>query len=88
MTIETRTALIHEHKYDRLIDSNNSNDGKEIKHVQERAYKRKWSDKSCTDRTKKKTGIPKVKAKGYPMQTVRGTKIVETTHLSSKNGRM
>ena len=34
MTIETITALIHEHKYDRLNESNNSNDGKEIKHVQ------------------------------------------------------
>ena len=29
MMIETITALIHEHMYDRLNDSNNSNDGKE-----------------------------------------------------------
>ena len=36
MTVETTTALIHEHIYDRLNDSNNSNDGREIKHVQER----------------------------------------------------
>ena len=39
MTIETKTALIHEHMYDRLNESNNSNDGKEIKHVQERPNK-------------------------------------------------
>ena len=45
MTIETITALIHEHMYDRLNESNNSNDGKEIKHVQERPHKRKWTDK-------------------------------------------
>ena len=45
MTIETITALIHEHMYDRQNDSNNSNDGKEIKHVQERPYKQKWTEK-------------------------------------------
>ena len=33
MTIETITALIHEHMYERLNESNNSNVGKEIKHV-------------------------------------------------------
>ena len=33
MTIETITALIHEHMYDRLNESNKSNDGKEIKYV-------------------------------------------------------
>ena len=38
MMIETITALIHEHMYDRLNDSNNSNDGREIKHVQERNH--------------------------------------------------
>ena len=30
MTIETITALIHEHMYDRLNDSNNSNDGEKL----------------------------------------------------------
>ena len=45
MTIETITDLIHEYMYDRLNESNNSNDGKEIQHIQERQYKRKWSDK-------------------------------------------
>ena len=29
MAIEIRTALIHEHMYDRLNDSNDSNDGRE-----------------------------------------------------------
>ena len=45
-TIETITNLVHEHMYDRLNDSNNSNDGTEKKLVQERPYKRKWSKKS------------------------------------------
>ena len=54
MTIETITALIHEHKYDRLNESNNSNDGKEIKHVQERPYKRKWTDKTDQDNSKRR----------------------------------
>ena len=52
MTIETRPALIHEHMYDRLNESNNSNDGKEIKHVQEQPYKRKWTDKTNQDKSK------------------------------------
>ena len=39
MTVETITALIDEHMYNRLNDSNNSNDRMEIKHVQERRYK-------------------------------------------------
>ena len=54
MTIETITTLIHEHMYDRLNESNNSNVGKEIKHVQERPYKRKWTDKTDQDKLKKK----------------------------------
>ena len=53
ITVETITALIHEHLYDRLNDSNNSNDAREIKHVQERPYKRKWTDKNNAERTKK-----------------------------------
>ena len=54
MTVETITAMIHEHMYDRLNDSNNSNDGKEIKHVQERPYKRKCTAKPDAERTKKR----------------------------------
>ena len=41
MTIETITDLIHEYMYDGLSDSNNSNDGRDVKHVQERLQKRK-----------------------------------------------
>ena len=85
ITIETITALIHEHMYDRLNDSNNSNDGKEIKHVQERPYKQKWTDKSDTDRTKKKLEHEKQR---QLMRTLRGTKLVNTTCIPSKHGRM
>ena len=54
MTIEAITTLIHEHMYDRLNDSNNSNDGKEIRYVQERQYNRKWTERPDQDRTKRK----------------------------------
>ena len=54
MTIETKTALIHEHMYDRLNEPNNSNDGKENKHVQERPYKRNWTDKTDRDKSKRR----------------------------------
>ena len=53
MTIETITALIHEHMYDRLNDSNNSNDGREIKHVQERPYIRKLTKKTMQTKQRK-----------------------------------
>ena len=64
MKIETKTALIHNYMYDRLNDTNNSNDGRETKHVQERPYKRKWTDKSDADRTKKRPEYQKQKPKG------------------------
>ena len=51
MTIETRTDLIHEYMYDRLNESNNSNDGRDIKHVQE---KRKWHEKTSYDKNKRR----------------------------------
>ena len=41
MTIETITDWIYEYMYDRLNESNNSNDGKEIQHIQDGRYKRK-----------------------------------------------
>ena len=63
MTIETITDLIHEYVYDRLNEANNSNDGKEIQHIQERQYKRKWSDKSSYERPRKKTDSQKTKYK-------------------------
>ena len=63
MTIETITELIHEYMYDRLNDSNNSNDRKEIQHVQEGQYKRKWSDKSNYGRPRKKPDYQRIKYK-------------------------
>ena len=54
MTIEAITDLIHENMYDRLNESKNSNDGRGIQHIQERQYKRKWSDKSEYERPRKK----------------------------------
>ena len=40
--------------YDWLNDSNNSNDGRNVKPVQERPQKRKWSEKSSYERNKKR----------------------------------
>ena len=53
MTIETITDLIHQYKYDRLNDSNNSNDGRDVKHVQERPQKRKWQEKPSYEKNKR-----------------------------------
>ena len=47
--------------YDRLNELNNSNDIREIQHIQERQYKRKWSDKSSNERPRKKTGQSETK---------------------------
>ena len=63
MTIETITDVKHEYMYDRLNDWNNSNDGKNIKHVQERPQKRKWSEKSSYERNKKRTEYQRSKYK-------------------------
>ena len=52
MTFEAITTLVHVHMYDRLNESNNSNDGQEMKHVEERPYKRKLTEKSDQDRPK------------------------------------
>ena len=60
MTIETRTALIHEHMYDQLNDSNYSNDGTKSN---ARPYKRKWTDKYDTDSTKKRQEYQKQKTR-------------------------
>ena len=62
-TIETITDLIHKYMYDRITESNYSNDGKEIQHIQERQYKRKWSDKSSYERARKKSDSQKPKYK-------------------------
>ena len=61
MTIETNTDLIHEYMYARLNDSNNSNDGRNVKHVQEKPQKRKWSEKSSYKRNKKRPEYQKQK---------------------------
>ena len=63
MTIEKITDLIHEYMYDRLNDSNNSNDGRNIKHVQERPRKRKWSEKASYDKNKKRPEYQKPRYK-------------------------
>ena len=39
--------------YDQLNDSNHSNDGRNIKHVQEMQGKRKWSEKAIYDKNTK-----------------------------------
>ena len=61
MTIETITDLIHEDMYDRLNDSNNSNDGRNIKHVQERSKKNKIVREDQLRQKQKTTGVPKTK---------------------------
>ena len=55
LILNTITALLHEHMYDQL------NDGKESKQVQERPYKRNWTDKSDTERSKKRPDYQKQK---------------------------
>ena len=71
MTIETITDLIHEYMYDRLNDSNNSNDGRGKQHVHERQYKRKWSDKSIHETPKEELSI--------------GTQNTKTSHAEWKS---
>ena len=73
MTIETNTDMIHEYMYDRLNESNNSNDRKEIQHIQDR----QWSDKSSYERPRKK-----------PMWPVSCTKLVKKAQLPSEIRRM
>ena len=63
MTIETITDLIHEYMYDRLNDSNNSNDGRDIKHVQERPQKRKWTERPVYERNKRRPDCHKERHK-------------------------
>ena len=52
MTFEKITDLIHDYMYDSLGELNNSNYGKEIQDIQEKQYKRNWSDNSCYERPK------------------------------------
>ena len=69
MTIETKTDLIHEYMYDRLIDSNNSNDGRDVKHVQE------WPQKNG-----KKKPVRR-KTKEDRSTTKKGTKITDAANV-------
>ena len=61
MTIETITDLIHEYMYDRLNDSNNSNDGRNIKHVPRKAEKKKMVREDQLRQKQKTTGVSKTK---------------------------
>ena len=63
MTIETITDLLHEYMFDRLNDTNNSNDGRNVKHVQEKPQKRKWSEKSSCERNEKRPEYQKQRYK-------------------------
>ena len=63
MTIETITDLIHEYMYDRLNDSINSNDGRDIKYVQERPQKRKWTERPVYERNKRRPDYHKERHK-------------------------
>ena len=63
MTIETFTDLIHEYMYDRLNDSENSNDGRKVKLVQERPQIRKGSKTSGFERNKKRPEYQKQRHK-------------------------
>ena len=65
MTIEIITDLIHEYMYDRLNDSNNLNDGRDVKHVQERPQKRKWPEKSSYERNKRRPDYHKERYKDH-----------------------
>ena len=60
MTIKTITDLIHEYLYDRLNELNNSNDGRETTRTRTTVQK-KWSDKSGTDRPRKKPDYERTK---------------------------
>ena len=62
MTIETITALKHEHTYDRLNDSNNSNDGREIKRAR-KTVQTEMVRKDTPRERYKKTGKSKVQTK-------------------------
>ena len=75
-TIETKTDLIHENMYDRLIDSSNSNYGRDIKHVQERPQKRKWHEKTSYDKNKRSRSTTK-----------KGTNITDAVNVERQTGQ-
>ena len=57
MTFETITDIIHEYLYDRLNNSNNSNNGRDIKYVHGRTQKRKSSEKPGYNKNKEDRSI-------------------------------
>ena len=64
--------------YDRLNSSNNSNDGRITQHIQERHYKRKWSEELSQERHKKKMNNQKNLLDRPPLSIMRRTKLVRT----------
>ena len=75
MTKETKTDLIHEYMYDQLNDSNNSNDGRDVKHVQERPQK-----------NGKKNPVTR-KTKEDRSTTKKGTKITVVVNAKHQTGQ-
>ena len=75
MTKETITDLIREYMYDRLNDSNISNNERDVKHVQERPQK-KWQEKPVTRKTKEDRSTTK-----------NGTKITDATIMEHQTGQ-
>ena len=53
MEIETITELIHEHMYDRLNESANLPDGRNVKHNQNLIKKPKWEDSAQYNNSRK-----------------------------------
>ena len=72
--------------HDRVNNSNNSNDRRDTKSVQERPQKRKWSEKISFDR--KKNRSPKRKLQRQPLRTMWSTKLDQTTRMPSKNRQL
>ena len=68
--------------YDRLMDSNNSNDGRNVKHVREKPQNRKWSE-TTGQQKRKTTEVPKGKVQKQLVRTVWSTKPVETAFMPS-----
>ena len=87
MTIETNTDLIHDYMYDRLNDSNNSNDGRNVEYVQ-KGRKEEMVRNIWIRKEQKATGVSKEKVQRQPLRTIWSTILVKTTHVSRQNGRV
>ena len=73
--------------YDRLNDTNNSNDGRGIQHDQERQFKRKWSENPFTKDTKI-NGIVREQNMKTTVADSAAPKLVKSTQLSGEFRRM